>query len=41
VIARQQFGFSRHGEPARDSEMAAGESFSRVRWVATTVLATT
>jgi hypothetical protein len=28
VIARQQFGFLRHGQPARDSELGAGESFS-------------
>jgi hypothetical protein len=27
VIARQHFGFLRHGQPLSDSGMAAGESF--------------
>ena len=31
VMARQQFGFLRHGQPARDSELGAGESFPSAR----------
>jgi hypothetical protein len=32
VMARQQFGFLRHGQPARDSELGAGQARKTHRW---------